>query len=359
VDRPEYTKYRARPSLFRRRSEREGDRSARGPERAAPSPAAPALPGAPGLPGRTIHRRRRRLSPKRVAGYLALALLAWVLVSAAAFLVSAQIQQGGVDDDSLGGGGLPPFSPTNVLVLGSDVRPRGTREAGAQTSGNGRSDSILLLRAGGGANARLSIARDTVVDVPGHGRQKINAAMALGGPDLAVRTVEQFTGVNVHHVILVSFDDFPDLIDAMGGIDYRGGCVVARVNGGSANGGVTIRIRAGEEEHLTGRQALALARVRRNACRPNENDLTRARRQQRILAAMRGRALGIHGFVRAPWIGWQAPRTFRTDMSGPTLMGLLTAVGVAGTPEASVLGTPTGVVPDDVRQRAVRRFLRG
>jgi LCP family protein required for cell wall assembly len=352
VERPEYTKYRTRPSLFRRRGERVA------PDPAAP-PAAPALPGAPGLPGRTIHRRRRRVSPKRVAAYLALALLAWVLVSAAAFLLSAQIQQGGVADDSLGGGGLPPFAATNVLVLGSDVRPRGTREAGAQTSGNGRSDSILLLRAGGGDNARLSIARDTLVDIPGHGRQKINAAMALGGPDLAVRTVEQYTGVNVHHVILVSFDDFPDLIDAMGGIDYRGGCVIARVNGGYANGGVTIRIRAGETEHLNGRQALALARVRNNSCRPNENDLTRARRQQRILAAMRGRAIGPHGFIRGPWIGWQVPRTFRTDMSGPTLMGLLSAVGVGGTPETSVLGTPTGEVPEALRQRAVRRFLRG
>ena len=64
----------------------------------------------------------------------------------------------------------------------------------------------------------------------------------------------------------MSFDDFPDLIDAMGGIDYKGGCVVAKVNGGYANGGVTIRIRAGEEKHLNGKQALALARVRKNDC---------------------------------------------------------------------------------------------
>jgi LCP family protein required for cell wall assembly len=217
----------------------------------------------------------------------------------------------------------------------------------------------MLLRVGGGANSRLSIARDTIVDIPGGGRQKINAAYAIGGAGLAIRTVNAFLGIEVNHVIEVSFSEFPDLIDAMGGINYKGSCVVAKVNGGYKNGGVTIRIKAGEKEHLDGKQALALARVRENDCNKGENDLSRARRQQRIIGAMRGRVLSPSGFARLPWISWQVPRTFKTDMSGPTLMAVFANLAVGGTPETSVLGTIDGNVPDGVKQAAVRRFMAG
>jgi LCP family protein required for cell wall assembly len=199
--------------------------------------------------------------------WLALALAGWIVLSVLVFLVSAQIQQGTVSDAAdqyLGGADYPLWSPNNVLVLGSDQRSAETREPGAQT-GVGRADSVLLLRVGGGANSRLSIARDTIVDIPGFGRQKINAAFALGGTALAVQTVESYTGVDVNHVVVVSFEDFPALIDAMGGITYHGGCVVSRINGGFRNGGYTLRLRAGKT-HIDGRQALALARTRKNAC---------------------------------------------------------------------------------------------
>ena len=217
----------------------------------------------------------------------------------------------------------------------------------------------MLLRVGGGANSRLSIARDTLVDIPGHGRQKINAAYAFGGAALAIRTVEQYTGVDVNHLIEVNFDEFPGLIDAMGGINYTGGCVVSKVNGGYANGGVTVRIRSGVKTHLNGDQALALARTRKNACNSNENDLTRARRQQRIIGAMKSRTLSPAGFVRAPWIAWHAPKAFRTDMSGPTLAGALTAMALSGTPTTHVLGTLDGNIPPEAVRAAAERFREG
>ena len=275
--------------------------------------------------------------------------------------MSAQIEQTGDErtNAALDGGGVPITTATNILVLGSDQRPKGTKEAGASTSGPSRSDSILLLRVGGGNNSRLSIARDTLVDIPGHGRSKINAAYAYGGAALAITTIKQYLDIEVNHVIEVSFSKFPDLIDAMGGVIYKGSCVVAKINGGARNGGVTLRIRGGQKKKLTGKQALALARVRKNDCNPAENDLTRARRQQRILAAMRSRVLSPNGFVRLPWISWQAPRAFRTDMSGPTLMAVFGDLAVGGTPATSVLGTPSGEVPDALRERAVGRFLDG
>jgi LCP family protein required for cell wall assembly len=298
-------------------------------------------------------------SLRRIVTLVVLVLVGWVAISVVLFLVSAQIEQGKVSDEAdalLGGAGYPLTSPNTILVLGSDQRSEDTAEPGASTTAPGRADSIMLLRVGGGANARLSIARDTVVDIPGRGRQKINAAYAFGGAALAIRTVEQYTGVDVNHIIEVNFDEFPDLIDAMGGITYRGGCVVSKVNGGYANGGVTVRIKAGVPTHLNGDQALALARTRKNSCNSSENDLTRARRQQRIIAAMKSRALSPAGFARLPWISWHAPKTFRTDMSGPTLAGALAAMAFAGSPETHVLGTPSGEVPEELRQREIERF---
>jgi len=214
------------------------------------------------------------------------------------------------------------------------------------------------MRVGGGANSRLSIARDTVVDIPGAGRNKINAAFAIGGTELAIRTVEAYTGVDVNHVVLVDFESFPGLIDAMGGITYRGGCVVSLINGGFRNGGYTLRLKAGKT-HIDGDQALALARTRNNRCAKDQDDLTRAKRQQKIFAAMKRRLLSPGAFVRLPSISWEAPKALRSDMSGPTLLGVFAALALPGTPETNVLGTSSGQVPESLKQEAVRRFLAG
>ncbi len=338
--RPDYRVYRSRKSLFPRGA---GDELSqlRHDERSGPR-----------------RPRFRRPSLGRIVKWILLGALFWIVLSILSFLLSAQIQQGKIGDGAnelLGGAGYPLWSPNNVLVLGSDERTADTREPGAQT-GVGRADSIMLMRIGGGANSRLSIARDTVVDIPGAGRQKINAAFAIGGTALAVRTVEAYTGVDVHHVVVVSFEDFPALIDAMGGITYQGGCVVSKINGGFRNGGYTLRLRAGKT-HIDGKQALALARTRKNLCRKNESDLTRARRQQKVIAAMRKRLISPGAFLRLPRISWRVPSALRSDMSGPTLLGLFGALAIAGDPDNQVLGTIDGNVPDAVKQRAVQRFL--
>jgi LCP family protein required for cell wall assembly len=341
--RPDYRVYRSRRSWLQRRSGSDADELAQLRESGR---------------RREPQRTRPRITTGRVVRWLVLAIAGWTALSALVFLVSAQIQQATISDAAnqyLGGAGYPLWSPNTVLVLGSDQRTPDTREPGAQT-GVGRADSILLLRIGGGANSRLSIARDTVVDIPGFGRQKINAAFALGGTALAVRTVEAYTGVDVNHVVVVSFEDFPALVDAMGGITYRGGCVVSRINGGFRNGGYTLRLRAGKT-HIDGRQALALARTRKNLCARNESDLTRAHRQQKVIAAMRRRLLSPGAFVRLPLISWQVPSALRSDMSGPTLLGLFGALAVAGSPHSEVLGTFDGNVPARAKQEAVRRFL--
>jgi LCP family protein required for cell wall assembly len=341
---PQYRVYRSRKALLSRREGGDGD------ELAKLRAERPREHGGP----------REPISGGRIARWALSAVAIWIALSVVLFLVSAQVQQGKISGEAnalLGGAGYPLWSPNNVLVLGSDQRPEGTGEPGAQTSG-GRADSIMLMRVGGGANSRLSIARDTIVDIPGQGRGKINSAFAYGGTALAIETVEAYTGVDVNHVVVVSFADFPDLIDAMGGITYRGGCVVSYINGGYRNGGYTLRLKAGKS-HIDGKQALALARTRKNACNKGEDDRTRARRQQKVVSAMKRRLLSPFAFLRLPLIAWAAPKSLRSDMSGPTLLGLFGALTFSGSPETEVLGTVSGQVPDGVRQAKVRRFLAG
>ncbi|MBE2318802.1 LCP family protein [Solirubrobacter sp. CPCC 204708] len=369
-DKPPYTVYRSKPKLFRRRD----DDGAVQPEPPAPQgwDEAPPPRRRRRLPfPRRRPGHRRRFGVWRLLRWLVTGVVAWLAISLVLFLISAQIQSASVSDAAdaeLGGAGYPLTSPNTVLVLGSDARTKDSKEPGANKIGEAsRSDSILLLRIGGGSNATLSIPRDTVVEIPGHGQNKINAAYALGGPALAIRTVESYLGIPVNHLVEVNFENFPQLIDALGGVTYRGGCVVSRINGGFKNGGYTLRLKAGEQE-IDGRQALALARTRKNECNPRESDLTRARRQQKIMNSIKDKVTSLETFIRLPWVSWAAPKAIRSDMSGPTLLGVVGAELSAGTAKPNVL-KPTGTVtlPDGgagltvdeaSKQRAVDRFLR-
>ena len=200
----------------------------------------------------------------------------------------------------------------------------------------------MLIRTGGGHAARLSIPRDTVVSIPGHGLQKINAAYAFGGPALSISMVKNYLGIPINHLVEVNFENFPELIDAMGGIDYKGGCVISRINGGFRSGGYTLRLKRGTH-HLDGKQALALARTRKNLCAPNETDLQREEHQQALFQDMKSRLLSPSSFIRLPLIAWNAPPAIVSDMSGPTLLGLFAALGSSGTPPTRIL-RPSGAV---------------
>jgi LCP family protein required for cell wall assembly len=369
----EYKVYRSRPRLLRRRDDgnaggRDGLEQLRVPD--APPPGydvhrrGPRLPSRPRLGG-----VGRRISPGRVVKWLLIALLVWFALSAALFMLSAQIQRGDLAakvGPRLDDGPYPLAGASTILVLGSDARTEGLAEPGS--GGPSRSDSIMLLRIGGGANASLSIPRDTVVPIPGHGTDKINAAYAFGGAALSTQTVKQYLGIEVNHVVEVSFENFPALIDALGGVTYKGGCVRSKINGGRRNGGTTLRIPRGETE-IDGDQALALARTRTNLCNPSEDDLARARRQQQLVAAMKDKVTSFETFVRLPWVSWAAPQAVRSDMAGPTLLGVVGATLTGGAGKQRVLRPSGGVtlpgggsgltVDEATREAEVERFLRG
>jgi LCP family protein required for cell wall assembly len=398
---PRYNRYRARPRLFGgREGGQSGGEDAREGKRSGPTGGPGAGPDAGVGGGRERARLQRERRPRRAArGEVALSphdsrarrlanwwrrltikravlaliglIFAWLLLSLVLFLISSHFERtsppsnvAGVLDPS----GYPLTSANNILVLGSDRRPKGSKEPGADTSGPSRSDSIMLMRVGGGHSARLSIPRDTVLEIPGHGLQKINAAYAFGGPALSISVIKRYLGIPINHIVEVNFEDFPQLIDAMGGVDYTGDCIVSRVDGGFRNGGFTLRLAKGTH-HLDGKQALALARTRENLCRPNETDLQREEHQQALFTDMKSRLTSPSSFFRLPLIAWNAPPAIISDMSGPTLLGLFGSLAFSGTPPTRVLkpeGTETlsdgelGLrVSEAERRAAVAQFMRG
>ena len=115
------------------------------------------------------------------------------------------------DEPSAGQTARPTKEPQetgtlNYVLLGSDSRD-------PSNEGNGRSDSIMVVHLNAKRNKAyiISFPRDMYVDIPGYGKNKINAAFAFGGAPLTVRTLEDLTSVRMDHVVLVDFEGFIQL----------------------------------------------------------------------------------------------------------------------------------------------------
>jgi LCP family protein required for cell wall assembly len=385
---PRYTRYRARPRLSSRREDEQlppggvaapprgpasgpGGAGSGAPRGGRAGGARPRGPRGYGASGGGVSRWRRWTTRKRIALTLVGLVLGWVALSFVLFLISSHFERTSLPSNVasvLDPAGYPLTSANNILVLGSDRRQKDSREPGAETTGFGRSDTIMLIRTGGGHAARLSIPRDTVVEIPGHALQKVNAAHEYGGPAESVSVIEHWLDVPINHVVEVNFENFPQLIDAMGGVTYTGGCVISKLDGGEALGGYTLRLSAGTH-HIDGKQALALARTRENLCEPNQTDIQREEHQQALFTDMKSQLLSPSSFLRLPWIAWHAPPAIISDMSGVELMGMFAALATTGTPPTRVL-KPTGqitlpsgeeglTISEGARRADVARFMSG
>jgi polyisoprenyl-teichoic acid--peptidoglycan teichoic acid transferase len=156
----------------------------------------------------------------------------------------------------------------NYVLLGSDSRD-------PENEGNGRSDTILVVH----LNAKrdkayiISFPRDMWVNVPGYGRNKINAAFAFGGAPLAVRTLEDLTSVRMDHVVLIDFEGFIRLTEDLGGVTVLNKNAFSAGGFDYPKGKITI---AGEE---------ALWFVRERKLLPG-GDLDRAENQRTVIKAI-------------------------------------------------------------------------
>lgn len=117
--------------------------------------------------------------------------------------------------------------PLNVLIIGSDIRGNARDALSAQAAAGGttdqRADMMMLVHVPSDHRSvvGISIMRDTWVTIPGHGESKVNASLALGGPQLVAETVSSLLSVRIDHWALLDFDGFKALTDALGGVDVN------------------------------------------------------------------------------------------------------------------------------------------
>ena len=179
--------------------------------------------------------------------------------------------------------------PQTIMLIGADTRGKGARD---YTGERGLSDTMMLVRLDPSKKqiAVLSLPRDLKVRIPGHGVDKLNAAYALGGAKLTLKTVKEFTGLGVNHVVNVDFRGFRKAVNALG-------CVWTDVdrryfndNSGGAQY-ATIDINPGYQK-ICDQDALDYVRYRHT-----DNDLVRAARQQDFLRSLKSQ-IGVNRIIK-------------------------------------------------------------
>ncbi len=304
-------------------------------------------------------RLRRLVGGKRPwLRWVLIVCVGWLLLSFITFAISAQIQKGKLPQsakDALKGGPAVLLGQ-NILILGGDRRGKTQHNAsGSEGQGPPRADTIMVLHASLTSFHKLSIPRDSFAAIPDCGEQKINASLACntsspnGNPASTIKTVENFLGIDINHIVIVNFDGFADFINTLGGVeidvpgneDKKGAVVCGDVDGGKSQGGVSLKLPPGEVT-LQGDKALAYSRLRHNNCNPGEDDRDRDARQQQVLNGIKDRLTSVtrfpYNFIKGPFIGWDAPKAFVSDMGGFTLPQVAIAAILGGSGETNVLG---------------------
>jgi LCP family protein required for cell wall assembly len=306
--------------------------------------------------------RQQRLAVAILATASALILMAaggsWLLTS----YVSSHF--GRLD---AGTAGTPASGPLNILVAGVDIRAGLTARqqaelhVGHDVSDN--SDTLMLVHVAAD-HSRIevvSLPRDSWVNIPGHGMNKINAAIGIGGAPLMVRTVEQATGLTINDYVEVNFLGFVQVIDALGGVNI---CLPFAVDDSYSG----LHLSAGVH-HVDGITALEYARDRHSFAL---SDLSRISDQQQLMATLLSNAIGsgtlanpirLHRFLASATSAIQVDQGFNVIRLADELRGIQPAdVTFTTVPLASLSYlTPTGqsaVLWDSTAARAMFARLK-
>ncbi len=247
--------------------------------------------------------------------------------------------------------------PFTMLLLGSDERTD-------DPAMGARTDTIILVRVDPNTKnvSMVSIPRDTMVDLPGVGQAKINAAYYFGGTASTIAAVKNLTGVDIDHYASINFDGLVQLVDSMGGIDVF---VDERIDDWKAGDAI---VEAGQQ-HLNGAQALVLARSRDYA----DGDYTRQVNQRKVIMgiverAMNAKATELAGLIQAStkflqtdssidfdWIFSLADQIRHTDTEHPLAVNSTTLPS-----RAAYIGEVSYVIADKAgTAELMQRFLAG
>lgn len=241
------------------------------PPPAPPGPVPPPL-APPATPARPARSRGSRW--KRILLYVVVALLVYATALIGFFALSVNKINAMPADQ------IADTAGSNYLLVGSDGREELTKQQQRQlhtgsTDGQ-RTDTIMLLHVPTlGTPTLISIPRDSWVPIPGNGEGKINAAYALGGPQLLIQTVENTTGVHIDHYVEVGMLGVADIADSLGGVTL---CPAANYD--DENSGLNVKKGC---QVMDGPTALAYVRMR---YADPKGDIGRAERQQEYVKAV-------------------------------------------------------------------------
>lgn len=185
----------------------------------------------------------------------------------------------------------------NILLVGED-----------NVEASRRSDTVALITLDiDNRNVRvLSLPRDTRVPIPGHGQQKLNHAFAYGQEELLRQTIQNYLFVPIHYYVNMNYDNFPKLVDMIGGVDiFVGKAMKYRDRKQNLN----IDIPVGKH-HMNGETALKYVRFRKDAL----GDIGRVRRQQQFLKAVIHKIYEPANLANFATLSRQITETLNTDL---------------------------------------------
>jgi polyisoprenyl-teichoic acid--peptidoglycan teichoic acid transferase len=246
----------------------------------------PERPSGPRRPGPRTRTRRRVLT-----AVVAVLVVALAGVGAYAWTIDHQVTSNITRGIELPADPTPGSTPSadqprqtgelNYVLLGSDSRDDAD-------PADGRSDTIMVVHLNKQRNKAYitSFPRDMYVDIPGYGKNKINAAYSYGGPALTVKTLEELTGADMNHVVLVNFEGFIDLTTDLGGVTVPNKTAFTSHGFDYPKGNITIE----------GEKALWFVRERHSL--PG-GDLDRAANQRNVIKAIVAKGLST-GVITDP-----------------------------------------------------------
>ncbi|MDY5785042.1 LCP family protein [Corynebacterium sp.] len=285
----------------------------RPPQRPPRRPTGQPLPAEQPVPMRVSRQRQAGPTPaaaprrrRKAPGCGALLALLLAVVIALTLAVDARLTRA----DALPEDQIRNTAGTNWLLVGSDSR-QGLSQADVDRLGTGgdigstRTDTIMLLHLPlTGQPTLLSIPRDSYVQIPGYGADKINAAFSYGGPKLLTETVEQNTGLRIDRYAEIGMGGLAGVVDAVGGVEL---CVAEPIDDPLAN----ISLQPGCQV-FDGPSALGYVRTRATAM----GDLDRVQRQREFLTALMDKATSP-GVLLNPFrltaLAWTLPAMFTVN----------------------------------------------